>query len=74
MVVSGRANMRDVNRTMGWEQPIDVAKTLNGMSVNHLESIPEPGTGLKLSGYPIEILNVTDNIVKTVRIHPRKNS
>jgi len=73
-VVNGSANVRDLNRTMGWELPVDGAKTLNGLIVNYLESIPEPGTGLKLSGYPIEILNVTDNIVKTVRIHPRKNS
>ena len=73
-VVNGSANVRDLNRTMGWELPVDGAKTLNGLIVNYLESIPEPGTGLKLSGYPIEILNVTDNIVRTVRIHPRKNS
>jgi Mg2+/Co2+ transporter CorB len=56
---------------MDWDLPVDGPKTLNGLIVDYLESIPEPGTGLKLSGYPIEILNVTENTVKNVRIHPR---
>lgn len=73
-VVNGAANVRDLNRLMNWDLPVDGPKTLNGLIVNYLESIPEPGTGLKLAGYPIEILNVADNTVKTVRIHPRKNA
>ena len=73
-VVNGAANVRDLNRLMNWDLPVDGPKTLNGLIVNYLESIPEPGTGLKLAGYPIEILNVADNTVKTVRIHPRKKS
>ncbi|MCZ6560057.1 MAG: HlyC/CorC family transporter [Gammaproteobacteria bacterium] len=70
-IVNGGANVRDLNRSMDWDLPVDGPKTLNGLIVDYLESIPEPGTGLKLSGYPIEILNVTENTVKNVRIHPR---
>jgi len=70
-VVNCTANVRVLNRTMNWDLPTDGAKTLNGLILEYLETIPEPGTGLKLNGYPIEILQTGDNAVKTVRIHPK---
>ena len=70
-VVNCTANVRVLNRTMNWELPTDGAKTLNGLILEYLETIPEPGTGLKLNDYPIEILQTGDNAVKTVRIHPK---
>jgi len=36
-----------------------------------LETIPEPTTCLKISGYPLEILATDDNRIRTVRIGPR---
>ncbi|MDH4215893.1 MAG: magnesium and cobalt efflux protein CorC, partial [Gallionella sp.] len=36
----------------------------------HLEDIPEPGTSLKIAGYPIEVIQVQDRIVKVARIFP----
>ena len=48
------------------------AKTLNGLIVEYLETIPEPGTGLKIEGYPIEIVETNENRVKTARIYPRQ--
>jgi Mg2+/Co2+ transporter CorB len=71
-VVSGSANIRDLNRTMDWQFPTEGPKTLNGLIVEYLETIPEAGTGLKLYGYPIEIVETSDNMIKTVRIHPRQ--
>ncbi|RLA41079.1 MAG: hypothetical protein DRR42_25075 [Gammaproteobacteria bacterium] len=37
-------------------------------AVETLEAIPEQGTGLMLSDYPIEILETSDSIVQSVRI------
>ena len=42
--------------------------TLNGLILEHMEFIPEAGTSLKISGYPIEIMQVKTNMVKTARI------
>jgi Mg2+/Co2+ transporter CorB len=53
---------------MQWNLPIKGAKTLNGLILNHLEVIPEAGTSLLLEGHPIEIVQVTSNAVKMVRI------
>ena len=36
----------------------------------HLESLPEPGTSLLIAGYPVEVVQIQDNAVKTARIRP----
>jgi Mg2+/Co2+ transporter CorB len=54
------------------ELPTDGPRTLNGMVLEYLEDIPEPGTSLLLSGYPVEIIQTTDNLVKTLRVYPHK--
>jgi Mg2+/Co2+ transporter CorB len=67
-LVNGAANIRELNRAQNWSLPTDGPKTLNGLIVEMLETIPEPTTCLKISGYPIEILAADDNRVRTVRI------
>jgi Putative Mg2+ and Co2+ transporter CorB len=70
-LVEGSANIRDLNRLMQWNLPTDGPKTLNGMIIEYLETIPEAGTSLLLAGYPLEIVQTTTNAVKTVRIDPK---
>jgi len=67
-VVKASANVRSLNRMMNWNLPTDGAKTLNGVILEQLETIPEPGTGLLLNDYPVEILATGDNAIKAVRI------
>ena len=55
---------------MRWNLPTDGPKTLNGLIVEFLETIPEPGTTLKLADYMLEVLQTGDNAIKTVRIRP----
>jgi Mg2+/Co2+ transporter CorB len=69
-LVDGSANVRELVRTMHWELETAGPKTLNGLIVEHLESLPEPGTSLLISGYPIEVVQTQDNAVKTARIRP----
>lgn len=68
MYVEGGALLRDLNRKMGMHFPLDGAKTLNGLILEHLQDIPEAGTSLKISGYPIEIIQTQDRVVKVARI------
>ncbi|WP_078120596.1 HlyC/CorC family transporter [Thiosocius teredinicola] len=69
-LVDGAANLRELVRTMHWELPTDGPKTLNGLIVEHLESLPENGTSLLIAGYPVEVVQTQDNAVKTARIRP----
>lgn len=69
-IVNGGANVRELNRMMGWRLPTDGPKTLNGLIVERLETIPEAGAALQLAGYRLEIVQTADNAVRTVRLHP----
>jgi Mg2+/Co2+ transporter CorB len=71
-LVDASANIREVNRSQDWELPTDGPKTINGLIVEHLETIPQPGTSLDIGGYPIEIVEADDNRVRTVRIGERR--
>jgi len=70
-LVSGTANIRELNRAQEWELPTDGPKTINGLIIERLENIPEPSTCLKINGYPIEIMASDDNRIRTVRVGPR---
>ncbi len=68
-LVNGTANIREMNRVMNWTLPTDGAKTLNGLILEYLETIPESGTGLKIKDYPIEIIETRENRVQLARIY-----
>lgn len=68
--VDGSVNIRELNRLMGWGLPVDGPKTLSGLITEYLETIPQEQTCLRLAGYPIEILTVQDNLVRSVNIKP----
>ena len=70
-LLDASASLRELNRALKIELPTDGPKTLNGLILEHMETIPEPGTSLLLADYPVEILQTKDNAVKTVRLKPR---
>ncbi len=69
-VINGRTSIRSLNRMLGWTLPTDGPRTLNGLIMEQLESIPEPGVRLTLEGHPTEIVEVAGNRVKTAVIWP----
>jgi Mg2+/Co2+ transporter CorB len=73
-VVDASANIRQLNRLMSWDFPTDGPKTLNGLIVEELETIPPTGTRLTLAGYPVEILETTEHAIKKVRIQVAEDS
>ncbi len=70
-LIDGSTHVRAINRMLNWHLPIDGPKTLNGLISEYLESIPETGISLLLADYPVEIIQVQNNVVKTARIQPR---
>lgn len=69
-LIEGTASIRDINKELGWKLPNDGPRSLNGLILEYLEDIPEANIGLRVAGYPIEILEVENNMVKLVRILP----
>jgi Mg2+/Co2+ transporter CorB len=58
-----------MNRVMNCSLPTDGPKTLNGLVLEYLETIPDSGTGLKIEGYSIEIIETKENKVQLARVH-----
>lgn len=69
-LVDGSVNIRELNKELDWKFPIDGPKTLNGLILEYLEQIPENNISLRLAGYPVEIIDISGNMIKTVRILP----
>jgi Mg2+/Co2+ transporter CorB len=67
-MVNGTANVRELNRMMSWRLPTDGPKTLNGVILERLETIPQAGATLQLGAYRLEIMQTADNAVRTVRV------
>ena len=67
--INGSANIREINRQNNWQLPTDGPKTINGLILEYLESIPEPNVSLRIEDYLIEIVQTSDNTIRTVRIH-----
>jgi len=67
-LIDGGTSIREINRTLGWNLDIDGPKTLSGLLTELLESIPENHVGIRLPGHCVEIIQVKDNIIKTVRM------
>lgn len=71
-LIDGSASIRDLNRMMDWELPTDGPKTFNGLILEQMEHIPEPGTSILIAGYPIEIVQTKDNAVKVAKFNPKR--
>ncbi len=69
-LIDGSITVRELNKILNWQLPTEGPKTLNGLIIEYLEHIPDPGTSMLLSDYPIEIIQTTRNSVKTVLIDP----
>jgi Mg2+/Co2+ transporter CorB len=69
-LVEGGTLLRQLNRKLGFRFPLDGPKTLNGLILEHLRDIPEPNTSVKIAGYPLEIVQTQDRVVKSVRVFP----
>lgn len=71
-LIDGSATIREINRTLKWKLDTKGPKTLNGLILETLETIPETGTSLRIKNYALEILQTTGQSVKTVRIQDIK--
>lgn len=67
-LIDGSAHIRLINRQLDWLLPQDGPKTLNGLIMEYLETIPDSLVCMKIEGYRIEIVQIQDNRIKTARV------
>ena len=67
-LVTGSTGIRDINKQMNWKLPADGPRTLNGLILEHLETMPESGTSLRITDYTMEITQTAGNAVRMAKI------
>jgi Mg2+/Co2+ transporter CorB len=68
VIIDGSVTLRHLNRLMGWQLPLIGPKTLSGLIVEYLGYIPPADSCLTIDNYRIEVLKVSDNTVKSVKV------
>ncbi len=68
-ICAGGTHLRELERLLGLDVDARGPKTLNGLILEYLEMIPEPGTTFLIGNHPVEIVQTRDNAVRSVRIH-----
>ena len=69
-LAEGATPLRELNRKLGFNFPLDGPKTLNGLILEHFQDIPEPNTSARIAGYTLEIVQTQDRVVRAVRVFP----
>ena len=71
-LVDANITLRELNRVTQWSLPTEGPKTLNGLIIEFMETIPEVGTGIKLHDHHLEIIKSDEHAVKLVKFLPKK--
>ncbi len=69
VLVDGSQNLRELNRRLGVELPVEGPKTLNGLILEHLQDIPEADLSFRIAGVTIEVIQTEDKMVRMVRLY-----
>ena len=68
-LADGSASLRDLNRILGLNLSLEGPKTLNGLLLETLEDIPDNNVSIKIDHVVMEIIQVDEQTIKTVRIY-----
>ena len=73
-LIAANTHIREINRSLNISLPTNGPKTLNGLILEHLESIPATGTSLLIANHPIEVIKTQNNAVQMARLMPSLNT
>lgn len=63
-LIDASTSIRDINRNLGWNLPTDGPKTLNGIIVEFLESIPDAVVSFEIGNYRFELKELSDTRIE----------
>ena len=66
-MIEGNVIVREINNRLNWELPTDGPKTLSGLILEKVQSIPETNVGVSVDDYRFETILIKDNVVKIAR-------
>jgi len=71
-LIDGAATVREINKATGWSLSTDGPKTLNGVALEQLESIPDGNVSFMVYGYRFETEEINGTMIKKIAVTPMK--
>lgn len=67
-LIDASISIRDLNKSLNWDLPINGPKTISGLIIESLETIPQGPVSLQVKNYLIEVLAVKKNKIVQVKM------
>ena len=71
-MIEGNTMIREINRRLKWGLSTDGPKTLSGLILENIQSIPENNVGISINEYRFETILIKDNVVKIAKVQKMK--
>ncbi len=68
-LLEGSVSLRDINKRLGLNLPLDGPKTVNGLLLEILQEIPDASVSVKIGGCVIEIVQTQEQVIKMVKLY-----
>lgn len=66
-ILDGGTSVREINRNLRWQLPVDGAKTISGLIIDQLEFIPSTNICVAIDDYQFETVLIKDNTIRTLK-------
>ena len=67
-MIEGSSMIREINQRLEWNLPTEGPKTLSGLILENVQTIPETNIGVIVGDYRIETVLIKDNVIKIAKI------
>jgi Mg2+/Co2+ transporter CorB len=67
-LLEGATPLRDINKRLGLNFPLDGPKTVNGLLLERLQEIPDAPIALKIGNCVVEVVQVQNQAIKVVKL------
>jgi Mg2+/Co2+ transporter CorB len=72
-LIDGAATIREINKATEWSLPTDGPKTLNGLALEQLESIPDGNVSFMVNNYRCETIEINGKMIKKICVIPMQS-
>ena len=73
-LIDGSVAIREINKKLSWDLPLEGPLTLNGLILEKIETIPKSNVSINLNNYLIETVLIKDNMIKFVKVFKKEKT
>jgi len=70
-MIEGSVMIREINQRLEWGLPTEGPKTLSGLILENVQTIPETNVGVIIGDYRIETVLIKDNVIKIAKVEKK---